>query len=508
MCVEFVQNFFRYDLDMITMAICVQKQRRDGYWPVYIRVTQNRKRAYIKTSKMVNDKGLNSKKEVRDPYVVRSLSDTIAEYYNRLNRMNINNWDVKQIVEFILHSDEDVCFSDYCKKHISRLIENGQERTSKNYKLALQSMELYAGTNKIMFSAITVAFLNAWIKSMEKTHRAKEQYPVCMRQVYRAAMKELNDEDAGIIRISHNPWLKVEIPSADRTEKLAITPEACRAFFSAPLPESKFKIPLTELGRDVAKMILCLGGINTIDIYQLSKTDYYDGIIHYKRSKTKMFRADEAYMEMRVPELIKPLFNKYAASQDDPMLFCFHKRYTTSDSFGANVNAGIREVCKLIGIPKEERYCAYTFRHTWGTIAQNDCNASIAEVAFGMNHSAGFRVTRGYLKINFEPAWELNERVVDYIFFSEGTSHRLEKADDEPFSRFSSVQMIKGSVYFRGRLLGQIQDIGFNNVDEVISRLVEFIPDDIPVRSICQFKIENLDKHQTQIYEHQKGKGF
>lgn len=493
---------------MTTMAICVQKQRKDGYWPVYIRVTHNRKIAFIKTSKMVNDNGLNSKKEVRDPYVVRSLSDTIAIYYDRLNRKNTDSWNVKQVVDFLLHGSEDVCFSEYCRKHISRMIENGQERTAKNYKLALQSMELYAGTNRIMFSSITVIFLNAWIKSMEKTHRAKEQYPVCMRQVYRAAMKELNDEDEGIIRINHNPWMKVEIPSADRTEKLAITPEACRAFFSVPLPESKFKEPLAELGRDVAKMILCLGGINTIDLYQLRKADYYDGIIHYKRSKTKKFRTDEAYMEMRVPEIIKPLFKKYAALPDDPMLFCFHQRHSTSDSFGANVNAGIRDVCNVIGIPKEDRYCAYTFRHTWGTVAQNDCGASIAEVAFGMNHAAGHRVTRGYIKLNFEPAWELNERVVDYIFFSEGTSHRLEKADNEPFSRFSPAQMIKGSVFFRGRLLGQIQDIGYNNVDEVISRLIKYIPDDIPTRSICQFKIENLDKHQTQIYEHQKGKGF
>lgn len=493
---------------MTTMAICVQKQRKDGYWPVYIRVTHNRKLAYIKTSKMVNDRGLNSKKEVRDPYVVRSLSDTIAIYYDRLNRKNTDSWNVKQVVDFLLHDSEDICFSDYCRSHISRMIDNGQERTAKNYKLALQSMELYAGTNRIMFSSITVAFLNAWIKSLEKTHRAKEQYPICLRQVYKSAMKELNDEDEGIIRINHNPWMKVEIPSADRTEKLAITPEACRVFFSAPLPESKLKEPLAELGRDVAKMILCLGGINTIDLYQLRKVDYYDGIIHYKRSKTKKFRADEAYMEMRVPEIIKPLFKKYAALPDDPMLFCFHQRHSTSDSFGANVNAGIRDVCNAIGIPKEDRYCAYTFRHTWGTVAQNDCGASIAEVAFGMNHSAGHRVTRGYIKLNFQPAWELNEKVVDYIFFSEGTSHRLEKTQSEPFSRFSPAQMIKGSVYFRGRLLGQIQDIGYNNVDQVISRLIEYIPDDVPDRSICQFRIENLDKHQMQIYEHQKGKAF
>ncbi len=490
------------------MAICVQKQRRDGFWPVYIRVTHNRKIAYIKTSKMVNAKGLNSKNEVRDPYVVRALSGTIEEWYDRLNRKDTDAWTVHQVKEFLHHEKEDVCFSDYCRRHISRLVENGQERTSRNYRMALQSMELYAGTNRIMFTHLTVAFLNAWIKSLERTHRAKEQYPVCMRQVFKAAMMELNDEEAGIIRIHLNPWMKVGIPRADRAEKRAITPEACRAFFSAPIPESVMLHPLAELGRDVAKMVLCLGGINTVDLYQMRKDDYHGGIIHYQRSKTRKFRADGAYMEMRVPPIVEPLFKKYAAPPDDELLFCFHRRHTTLDSFNANVNAGIRKVCEAMGIPEGERYCVYTFRHTWGTVAQNDCGASIAEVAFGMNHSGGHTVTRGYIKLNFEPAWILNEKVIDYIFFSEGTSHRAVESDSGPFSRFSPSQMIKGSVYFRGRVLGQVQDIGFSNVDEVVGRLVPFIPDYVPARAICQFRIENLDKHQVKVYEHQKGKGF
>lgn len=493
---------------MTTLCICVQKQRKDGYWPVYIRVTHDRKVAYIKTSKMVSQKGLNSKKEVRDPFVVRSLSDTIADYYDRLNRKDTSRWSVKQVVEFLLVGEDDISFSEYGRRHISRLIENGQERTAKNYDLALRSLELYAGSSKVMFSHLTSAFLTAWIKSLEKTRRAKEQYPVCMRQVYRAAMKELNDEEAGLIRIRYNPWPKVTIPQADRAEKLAITPEECRAFFSAPLPESKMAQPLPELGRDVAKMVLCLAGINTVDLYRMQKADYHGGIIHYQRAKTKKFRADGAYMEMRVPPIIQPLFRKYAAPPEDPHLFCFHLRHSTLDSFNANVNIGIHAICKSMGMEQGQYYKAYTFRHTWGTVAQNDCGASISEVSFGMNHAAGHTVTRGYLKLNFEPAWALNEKVIDYIFFSDGASHREEKADPGPFTRFSPAQMIKGTAYFRGRVLGQVQDIGFRNVKEVVSRLASMVPDDIPDRAIVQFRIDNLDKGQSVVYEHQKGKGF
>ncbi|MCQ5373361.1 transposase, partial [Phocaeicola vulgatus] len=69
-----------------------------------------------------------------------------------------------------------------------------------------------------------------------------------MRQVFKAAMLEYNDYDNAIIRIKVNPWVKVQIPTADRAEKLAITHEACREFFSFPLPKSKMKYQQTEIG--------------------------------------------------------------------------------------------------------------------------------------------------------------------------------------------------------------------------------------------------------------------
>ncbi len=121
-------------------------------------------------------------------------------------------------------------------------------------------------------------------------------YPVCVRQIFRAAILEYNDYDTGHLRIKTNPWPKVKIPQADRTTKRAISPEACREFFGAPLPETKMIESLPELGRDVAKMILCLAGINTVDLYNLKKTDYRNGVIAYNRAKTRNSRNDDAYI--------------------------------------------------------------------------------------------------------------------------------------------------------------------------------------------------------------------
>lgn len=501
-------------MTMATFKTCViqNKRRKDGFWQVFIRVIQHQKMAYIPTNKYVNEHGLSSKSEVCDPYVVQYCLEKITHWMDRLNRVESENWTVKEIVEYVKNDDGDVCFSDYARQHNANMIDNGMERTAKNYRLAYEHLERFAGTNKVQFSMLTSAFLMRWIKTLEHTHRAKEKYPICIRQIYKSAMLEFNDEERGVVRIKFNPWPKIQIPRPDKAEQLAILPEECRDFFDAPLPESKMAYPLPELGRDVAKMVLCLGGINAVDLYNMKKEDYYNGILHYKRAKTKKFRADEAYMEMRVPPIIMPLMEKYKAAKSDSHLFCFSARHTTSDSFNSNVNIGIKKICESMNMPKEKWYSVYTFRHTWGTIAQNDCGASIAEVAFGMNHSAGHNVTRGYLKLDFTPAWELNEKVVELVFFTQKKGRRSrelrDKQDENVFERFSPYYLMRGEAFFRGKLLGSVENTGFNNVDEIIGKLVPFVPEEVPKRCNVMFRITNLDKQQTAIYERMKGKGF
>jgi integrase len=440
---------------------------------------------------MVNNKGIVGG-EIVDPYVIRYCVDHIIEYTERLNKVDTAHWTVQEVMEYLNNMDEDISFSAYARKHRDKMINSGQERNAKNYRLAFQSLEEFAGSTDVKFSHLTSSFLNAWIDSLNKTKRAKEMYPICIRQIYKSAVREYNDSERGIMRIKFDPWPKVDIPRADTPEKKAITPEECRAFFSAPLPESKFKSPVPELGRDVAMMILCLGGINTIDLYELKKSDYIDGIIGYERAKTRKARADNAYIEMRVPPIVQPLFEKYASREDDEYLLNFHARYSNADSLNANANIGIKKICDSMGV---DRYCCYTFRHTWATVAQNECGASIAEVGFGMNHSM-HNVTRGYMQIDFSPAWILNEKVVDFIFFSNEKSSR-NKVKAETFERISKYNMMRGELWYQGVMVASVEDSGYTSIENVMDSID--IPGEIPPNASLLYKVINKDKGQEVV---------
>ena len=141
---------------MATFKITVQKRRSDGYWPVYIRVTHQRRISYIKTDKIVNDKGLvKSTKEIKDPFVRKACDIIITDYIDRLNKVSTSTWDVQEVVKFLKEGTSDLCFSDYARQYQAKMIQDGHARNARTYELAYQHMERFAGTTKVMFSHLT-----------------------------------------------------------------------------------------------------------------------------------------------------------------------------------------------------------------------------------------------------------------------------------------------------------------------------------------------------------------
>ena len=92
--------------------------------------------------------------------------------------------------------------------------------------------------------------------------------------------------------------------------------------------------------------------------------------------------------------------------------------------------------------------------------------------------------------------------MINKIFFTEDktTRHNQEEKDSRQFTRFSYKQLIKGTLYFRGKVLAKVEDVGYNNVNEIINELMSRIPETIPSKTLVQIRIENKDKNETQDY--------
>lgn len=68
--------------------------------------------------------------------------------------------------------------------------------------------------------------------------------------------------------------------------------------------------------------------------------------------------------------------------------------------------------------------------------------------------------------------------------------------------------MIRACVFYQGRCLVNFEDIGYNDINEVVNALMLKLPEDTPEWAMLQLKIVNLDSGRVYACEHQKGKGF
>lgn len=66
--------------------------------------------------------------------------------------------------------------------------------------------------------------------------------------------------------------------------------------------------------------------------------------------------------------------------------------------------------------------------------------------------------------------------------------------------------MIYGRAYFKGEVIAEVTDIGFDTVDDVISALANQLPNDIPIGCNVQFRLTNCDSQKKQYMSEAKAR--
>ena len=69
------------------------------------------------------------------------------------------------------------------------------------------------------------------------------------------------------------------------------------------------------------------------------------------------------------------------------------------------------------------------------------------------------------------------------------------------FERMSKYNLIRGEAFVSGECVSVIENSGFTNVEQVVTKLLSSLSDEIERPTKVQIKISNLDKKQTQLYQ-------
>lgn len=406
---------------MATLKISVRehKRRKDGKYPVSIRLTHHQQAVYIPTGAYVSDRQLNKALEVKDTFVNREL-DKRVELYERLILalgLKANAYSAKELADYLVrHSEADasINFFEFAERYVAE-INVQQPGTAENHINALNNLERYLKVRKLSATSITANFLHKYHDWMRREggkngnplgERGQSLYLGSIRTMFNEAQRRYNDYDKGDIPIPNRPFEAFKIPKArpiKTAEDKALSVEQLKAIRDyAP----RFK--RDELARDCFMLSFYLCGMNSVDLFRCAILK--ESVLTYFRSKVRDNREDKAEMRIQVEPEALPLLEKYSGLKT---VFSFCERHASKDSFNARINAGLKIIGRAVGVDDLEFYYA---RHSWATLAANDCKISVDLVDECLAHAEHSSIAKKhYIKKDWTRIFEANRKVLDLL---------------------------------------------------------------------------------------------
>ena len=246
------------------------------------------------------------------------------------------------------------------------------------------------------------------------SNRIVSLYLGSIRHLFNEAKKKYNDYDKNIILIPHSPFEHIEVPKQEAKRKRALTAEVINQILMLPYicnANGKERNCPFNLAKDCFILSFCLMGMNSVDLHSCDEIE--ENVITYYRSKTTGRRLDKAKMKVSILPILSSLIKKYK-DFTDKKVFRFYQMYNTANNFNRAINAGLKEIGKLLKVDDLEFYAA---RHSWATIALNKVGIDKYTVHSALNHvDEAMKVTDIYIERDFINENQANAKVIKYVF--------------------------------------------------------------------------------------------
>lgn len=385
---------------MATLSYELGKPKQDGTHKVSILLSHKGKRKRLPTNIIVGSKDISRAGNITSRSLQKTIDDTMNEYRNRLYELEVDlldrDVDVDWICSHLTKQKETLDFFEYTENWIEKSTLKGR----KNYSIMLNSLERFVGCRTLPFSVIDHSFLEGYKRFLDGHPRAQSLYLGNIRHIFNEAMHEYNN--AFKRPLPQSPFENFTIPKdVPQTKDRVVSEEALARIFN-------FKgTRRIGMARDCYILSFCLMGMNSVDLYDCK--EYKHGILSYDRAKTKDRRSDNAHIEINVPSIVKPLFEKYKGRT---RVFDFYLKYADAPSFNKNINKGLHYIADELKIP---RFDFYSARHTWASIARNKLGIDKYTIHEALNHVSSLDITDLYIQKDYSLINAANAKVIAYL---------------------------------------------------------------------------------------------
>jgi integrase len=408
----------------LSIHVRTNRKNKDGKYAIAVCITHDKRRYYAATDLSVKPEKVKNGKITDNELIAEIYLKYINPYKKKLE-----SYISGDIVKFLTVSDQkSIDFLLFAKQYRNRLMKK-KPNSAANFTTLINALEDFTHSEHLFTNEITYRFLTDFsiFLQSERTiqrinHSSKKtlkkgpisqqtlhNYLKDFRTLFNAARLYYNDEDNDILIVRNYPFKKFKIaPAPATTSQRALSISQLKEFIKYTVNNR-----CEDFAKDMFLLSFYLIGINPIDLFNISTVEIAGNRLNYKRLKTSSRRADEAFISIPIVAQAREILDKYTVKQNNRP-FIFQQTYSTSDNFLRYINKGLKLIaCKLNISISLTMYCA---RHTWATIARNDCGYSLDDVAVALNHSLANRVTDRYIKQDWSIIDRINADVLKKIF--------------------------------------------------------------------------------------------
>lgn len=401
------------------MKLSIHLKQKDSLsYYVYVSIFHNKERAIIATNYILSAKDVKNGKICNISKEAEIYNNEILKYQHLIDQIPaidvLSAKSVKEIITCNKREDAEIVdFFAFSESYINDLRVAGRNGTATSYEWSLRAFKRFIKRDKLYTFEITSNLLQQYLKELmlqDKSAKSINVYLTHLKVLFNACRDAYNDYDLGVIVIKNYPFKKVALPSVESNAgHKALSVEDMKRLIALDVEKRNL-----VLAKDLFLLSFYLLGINMTDLFSLKKTSYKDGHITYSRQKT-IRRAGGSKICIPVCPQAQLLIKKYQGSKE--MLLNFAEEYKDVKSITSVMSHRINALYDVLK-PEIDKsnFTMYSARHTWASIAANECRFTDAEVARALNHQSEHKVTRGYIRPDWSLLDRMNEAVLSVVF--------------------------------------------------------------------------------------------
>lgn len=385
------------------------QKTRDGLYNVKIRLSHKGECRDIATNIYVKPDQIENGTIIDHPsatFYNTKIRNLLSLYEKKRDSLGgkINDLSAKALMNHLREVDRegrDPEFFFMASRVINSLQESNQISYARSIEQTVGLLRAFSGPS-LLYTEVTPEYLERFEKSLRSAKKSANTIAIHLRNIRTIYNKGI---DAGKADLSDYPFRRFKIKQAPTRDK-DMEIEDLRKLRDADL-----KLKSHRRARDLFMLSFYLCGLNFKDLLYAQKKDVRRDRLEVTRLKT------DQPLSIKITPQAQEILDRYAGKKFLLSLLEDKLKTTRPDrrtivykDVTDQTNAKLKKVAEILEIPY--RLSTYYARHTWSSIAFNECGVSEEIIGLALGHASPRRVTAGYIRKKYDLVDRANEAVI------------------------------------------------------------------------------------------------